>query len=446
MDQMAHTEYWNPYLETLSRKQLEKLQLFKFKRIFAWAYSHSKFHRHLYDTAGITPDDIQSLSDVRKVPKVEKSMMQDIQNKEPFPYGDALCVPLEEVSAFRQTSGTTGQPVYQPDTWQDWEWWAECWACILWSQGYRARDRVFLPFGYNIFVAFWAGHYGAEKLGCEVVPGGVLDTQARILKIQELQATAMMATPTYVLRMADVAKNKLGIDPAGLSINKITCAGEPGAGIPATKKRMEEAFGAKVYDHSGATEIGAWSYECRHQPFGMHVNEAMFLVEIEDLETGEPITEPGKKGKMVITALDRMAQPCIRFDSKDVIQWDPDPCACGRPFRVIKGGVIGRADDITKVKGVLLSPAAVEAVVRSFDGLGDEYELVVERPGDVDHITLKVELRTGVDRSQVEPGLRDQLRLKTNLGYDLQFYAYGSLPRYKLKARRFKDLRKQNKA
>jgi phenylacetate-CoA ligase len=334
--------------------------------------------------------------------------------------------------------------VYQPDTWQDWEWWAECWAYILWSQGYRASDRVFLPFGYNIFVAFWAGHYGAEKLGCEVVPGGVLDTQARILKIQELQATAMMATPTYVLRMADVAKNKLGIDPASLSIDKITCAGEPGAGIPATKKRMEAAFGAKVFDHSGATEIGAWSYECRHQPFGMHVNEAMFLVEIEDMETGEPITEPGIKGKMVITALDRMAQPCIRFDAKDVIQWDPDPCTCGRTFRLIKGGVIGRADDITKVKGVLLSPAAVEAVVRSFEALGDEYELIVERPGDVDHITLKVELKPGADRVQVESGLKDQLRLKTNLGYDLQFFEYGSLPRYKLKARRFKDLRKKD--
>jgi phenylacetate-CoA ligase len=244
--------------------------------------------------------------------------------------------------------------------------------------------------------------------------------------------------------MADVAKNRLGIDPAELTIDKITCAGEPGAGIPATKKRMEAAFGAKVFDHSGATEIGAWSYECRHQPFGMHVNEAMFLVEIEDMDTGEPVTEPGIKGKMVITALDRMAQPCIRFDSKDVIQWDPDPCACGRTFRLIKGGVIGRADDITKVKGVLLSPAAVEAVVRSFDGLGDEYELIVERPGDVDHITLKVELKPGVDRSQVESALKDQLRLKTNLGYDLQFFEDGSLPRYKLKARRFKDLRKKD--
>ena len=337
------------------------------------------------------------------------------------------------------------QPVYQPDTWQDWEWWAECWAYLLWAQGYRPQDRVFIPFGYNVFVAFWAGHYGAEKIGCEVVPGGVLDTKARILKIQELGATALMGTPTYILGMADVARNQMGIDPAKLTINKITCAGEPGAGISSTKKRIETAWNAKVYDHAGATEIGAWSYECSHQPKGMHVNEAFFLVEIEDIDTGKIITEPGKRGKMIITALDRMAQPCVRFDSKDIIEWAPKPCSCGRTFRVIKGGVVGRADDITKVKGVLLAPSAIEEVVRGINGLGDEYEVVVEKTGDAEKITLKVELMTdSTDRRQsIESELTDQLRLKTNLRYDLKFHDYGALPRYEVKAKRFKDMRKK---
>jgi phenylacetate-CoA ligase len=305
---------------------------------------------------------------------------------------------------------------------------------------------VFIPFGYNVFVAFWAGHYAAEKLGCEVVPGGVLDTQARILKIQELKATAMMATPTYILAMADTARNKLGIDPAELSIDKITCAGEPGASIPSTKKRMETSWQAKVYDHAGATEIGAWSYECMDQPGGMHVNEAFFLVEIEDMHTGEIIEEPGRQGKMIITALDRQAQPCIRFDAKDVIEWDSKPCRCGRTFRLIKGGVQGRSDDITKVKGVLLAPAAIEAVVRGIDGLGDEYEVVIDKLGDLDRIKLKVELIPGVeDRARaIESQLKDQLRLKTNLAYRIEFYDYGRLPRYEVKARRFKDLRKKN--
>ncbi len=436
--------YWNPVLETLPLEKLQKLQLNKFLRIFQWAYNNSKFHRGLYDEAGITTEDIQSLEDIRHVPKVEKSMMRDIQKKDPFPYGDALCVPLEEVTEYRQTSGTTGQPVYQPDTWQDWEWWAECWAYLLWAQGYRSADRVFIPFGYNVFVAFWAGHYGAEKIGCEVVPGGVLDTKSRILKIQELGATALMGTPTYILGMADTARNQMGIDPAELTINKITCAGEPGAGIPSTKKRIETAWNAKVYDHAGATEIGAWSYECSHQPRGMHVNEAFFLVEIEDIDTGEIITGPGKRGKMIITALDRMAQPCVRFDSKDIIEWASESCSCGRTFRVIKGGVVGRADDITKVKGVLLAPSAIEEVVRSINGLGDEYEVIVEKAGDAEKITLKVELMPGsTDRQSIESKLTDQLRLKTNLRYDLIFCDYGTLERYEVKAKRFKDMRKK---
>lgn len=440
---MKNIKFWNPVLETIPQEKLKQLQLAKFKRIFNWTYENSKFHQSVYKEAGIEPRDIKSFEDIRKIPKIEKTMMQDIQNKDPFPYGDALCVPLEEVSIFRQTSGTTGQPVYQPDTWQDWEWWSECWSYILWAQGYRPQDRVFIPFGYNIFVAFWAGHYAAEKLGCEVVPGGVLDTQARILKIKELKATAMMATPTYILNMADVAKNKMGIDPASLSISKITCAGEPGASIPSTKKRMEVAWQAKVYDHSGATEIGAWCYECEMQSGGVHANEGMFLVEIEDLETGEIIEEPGRRGKMVVTALDRIAQPCIRFDSKDMIEWDSKQCSCGRTFRLIKGGVIGRADDITKVKGVLLSPAAIEEVVRSMDGLGDEFEVIVDKQGDIDRIKLKVELMPEADRLNIEPLLKDQLRLKTNLGYRIEFYDYGSLPRYDVKAKRFKDLRKK---
>jgi len=438
--------YWNPYLERLTRDSLERLQLKKFKQIVNWAYDKSRFHRALYQSAGVHPDDINSLADVGRVPKVEKAMMQPIQRKDPFPYGDALCVDLEDVCVFRQTSGTTGQPVYQPDTWQDWEWWSDCWATLLWAQGYRPSDRVFLPFGYNVFVAFWAAHYASEKIGCETIPGGVLDTKSRILKIQELQATALMATPTYVLGMADTARNQLHLDPAALPITKITCAGEPGALIPATKKRIEEAWGAKVYDHAGATEIGAWGFECASQPGALHVNEAMFLAEVEDVETGKPVTEPGQRGKLIITALDRLAQPCIRFDSKDIVEIGDDRCECGRTYKLFKGGVVGRADDITKVKGVLLAPSAIEDVVRSVQGLGNEYEVIVDKKGDVDNITLKVELiedQAGTAMEELKAELATQLRLKTNLGYNLEFFPPKSLPRYEVKARRFKDLRKR---
>jgi phenylacetate-CoA ligase len=428
----APSIYWNPILETLPQEKIQALQLKKFRRIVEWAYDNSPFYRRLYQDAGMEPGEI------------EKDMLREVQQHDPFPYGDMLSVPTERVTAFRQTSGTTGTPVYQAETWQDWEWWSESWCYILYSQGYRDTDRVFIPFGYNIFVAFWAGHYAAEKLGCEVVPGGVLDTQARILKMQELRCTAFMATPTYVLGMADVARNKLGIDPKkDLHIQKITCAGEPGASIPTTKKRMEDAWGAKVYDHIGATEIGAWSYECTEQPGGLHVNEGLFLVEIEDVETGVLITEPGKNGTMVITALDRIAKPCIRFDSKDVIRWADLDCPCGRTFRLIDGGVVGRADDITKVKGVLLAPTAIEEVVRSIPELGDEYEVVVSKKGDIDTILLKVEILPGKehDEDSILFRLKDQLRVKTNLGYHIEVHPHGSLPRYEVKAKRFKDMR-----
>jgi len=434
--------YWNPIMETLPRESLRALQVKKFKRIFEWAYTNSPFYRKLYKDAGIEPGDIRTYEDIKRVPKTDKGMLREVQKSPPFPYGNMLAVPLSEVTAFRQTSGTTGVPVYQADTWQDWEWWAECWAYILYAQGYRDTDRLFLPFGYNIFVAFWACHYGAEKLGCEVVPGGVLDTAARVMKMQELKCNAFAATPTYVLGMADTAR-KIGIDPRNLGIERITCAGEPGASIPTTKQRIEEAWGAKLYDHIGATEIGAWSYMCTAQK-GLHVNEAMFLVEIEDVDTGEIIDEPMKNGKMIITAFDRMGKPCIRFDSKDVIRWADYRCSCGRTFGIIDGGVVGRADDITKVKGVLLAPTAIEEVVRSFSELSDEYEVLVTKKGDIDDIALKIEIKPGFEgeRDSILVRLKDELRVKTNLGYKIEVHPHGSLPRYEVKAKRFKDMRK----
>ncbi len=303
-----------------------------------------------------------------------------------------------------------------------------------------------MPFGYSIFIAFWAAHYAAEKIGCEVVPGGVLDTEARILKMQELRATAFMATPTYVLGMADTARKRLGINPSkDMFVKKITAAGEPGAMVPATKKRMEEAWGAKVYDQVGATEIGHWGFECAAQS-GEHILEPFHLVEVEDVETHSPVTAPGHSGSMIVTTFDRLAHPCIRFDSKDIVRLSAtDKCECGRTFRLLDGGVIGRADDITKVKGVLLAPTAIEEVVRSIPELGNEYQVVVTKKGDIDDIALKVELLPEHKRElkQVEERLINQLRLRTNLRYELEFHEYGDLPRAALKSRRFLDLRNQ---
>jgi len=435
---------WNPILEMLPREKLKILQLKKLKRIFQWSYEQSPFYRDLYRNAGINPTDIKTLDDLRKIPKTEKSMLRAAQGKPPYPYGEILSVPLDSVTAYRQTSGTTGQPVYHPESWRDWEWSSESWAYILYAHGFRESDRVFLPFVYNTSIAFWSAHCAAEKIGCEVVPGGGLNTEARIRRMRDLRVTAFAATPTYVLGMADTAR-KIGMDPGkDLHVQKITVAGEPGGSIPSTRKRMEEAWGAKVYDHAGASEIGHWGYECEAQ-CGLHVNEALHLVEIEDRETGEPITEPGKSGSLIFTTFDRLAHPCIRFDSKDIAEWSTiQDCECGRTFRLLKSGIIGRSDDITKVKGVLLAPSAVEEVVRSIPQLSNEYEVVVTRKGDLDDITLKAELlpEEKANRDAVRDILDREIRIKTNLRFNLELVDYGTLPRYEMKSKRFKDMRK----
>jgi phenylacetate-CoA ligase len=438
---MTNSKYWNPVLETLSREQLEQLQLLKFQRAVHHAYTNSPFYRRKLDGAKIKPDHIKTLSDVRKVPRTDKNELRDAQGTEPFPYGDLLAVSTDEVTAYHQTSGTTGQAVQQADSWRDWEWWSECWATLLWAQGFRPQDRVFIPFSYGVFIAFWAGHYACEKIGCEIIAGGGLSTEDRILKMKEVRATAWMGTPTYGLHMAEVAEG-MGIDLAKeLNVKKMLCSGEPGALIPATKRRLEERWGAKVFDHAGATEGGAWGFECAEQPGGLHVNEAMFLMEVLDTDTGDPVG-PGAKGELVITPLDRKAQPYIRFNLKDMAMLSDDPCDCGRSFRLLKGGVLGRSDRLTKIRGVLFSPTSVEEVVRGFPELGDEYQVTLHKKGALDEVTVRVEIRPDGDKI---PGLEErlgrELRLHTGLRVNVELEAYGTLPRFQVKANRYKDQR-----
>jgi len=433
--------YWNPVLETLPRDQLEQLQLMKFKRAVNHVYTNSPFYRKKLDSAKIKPADIKTLPDIQKIPRTDKNELREAQQTDPYPYGALLAVSTEEVTAYHQTSGTTGQTVRQADSWRDWEWWSECWATVLWAQGFRPQDRVFIPFSYGVFIAFWAGHYACEKIGCEVIPGGGLSTEDRILKMKELQATALMCTPTYALHMAEVA-GRMGINlPNELHIAKMLCSGEPGALIPATKRRIEERWGAKVYDHAGATEGGAWGFECAEQPGGLHVNEAMFLVEVLDTETGQAV-EPGGKGELVITPLDRKAQPYLRFNLKDTALLSEEPCKCGRSFRLLKGGVLGRSDRLTKIRGVLFSPTSVEEVVRAFPEFGDEYQVILQKKGELDEVTVKVEMKPDErNRPDLEERLKQALRLHTGIRIHVELEAHGTLPRFEVKANRFKDLR-----
>ena len=211
-------------METLPRQHIREIQLKQFRRILGYAQAHADFYRDRY--AGIDPQDIRTLDDVRKLPLIDKNDLRKAQDdKEPFPFGEMLGVPSEEVSTFRQTSGTTGKPVY-PESWESWQWRVEVWCHILWMAGFRETDRVFIPFGYNVYVAFWEGHFSAEKVGCMVVPGGALDSRGRINKILEVKATALLDTPTYGLHLAEEAE-KMGLEPREMGIQRMLCAGEP---------------------------------------------------------------------------------------------------------------------------------------------------------------------------------------------------------------------------
>jgi phenylacetate-CoA ligase len=431
-------EYWNPFLETLPRERLIEIELKNFRKYLRYAKENSPFYGKRYKD--IDPDDIETKEDIRHLPLIDKEDLRTAQaRKKPFPFGEMLGVEIEDVTDFHQTSGTTGRPVYVPETYESWQWRVEVWCHILWMAGFRETDRVFVPFGYNVYVAFWEGHYAAEKLGCEVVPGGALDTRGRINKMMEVRATALMNTPTYGLHMAEAAK-KMGVDPKEIGIKRMQCAGEP---LPrATRKMIEQAWGAEVYDHIGGTEPCAWAAMCGERN-GLHILEPFFLVEILDMETMSKEVEEGELGTAVVTPLGRHSFPLVRFNTKDVVRRGTDGCPCGRTSMMISE-VAGRADDLRKIRGVLFTPVSVEEVLRKEFRIISEYEIIVKKKGIMDEITLKIEPQeeVGADGlAELTSKLVERLKMKTNLRFNIELAKPGELPRYSLKSKRFKDLR-----
>ncbi|HVN94995.1 MAG TPA: AMP-binding protein, partial [Syntrophorhabdaceae bacterium] len=388
----------------------------------------------------LNAQDIKTFEDIKKVPFTYKEELRKWQeNVEPFPYGGLLGVPIEQVSTFRQTSGTTGRPVYVPETYESWQWRVESWCHILWMAGFRPRHRVFLPFGYNVYVAFWEAHYAAEKLGCEVIPGGALDTKGRVNKIIELKANAMTGTPTYTLNIAQEAIG-MGIDPKSLGIERILGAGEP---LPeATRKRIEEIYGCKMYDHIGSTETCGFAGMCEAQK-GLHNIEPLFLVELLDRDTLSKEVAEGEQGVLVITPLGRHSFPVIRFNTNDVAVKGPSTCECGRTSSKLME-IVGRVDDITKIRGVLFSPKTVEQLVRSEFPEIVEYELVVTREGVMDKMLARIEVDPVLSTDEagaVASRFGERHKVKTNLSCTVKIEPQGTLPRYDLKAKRFKDMR-----
>lgn len=435
------SEMWNPALETMDFEELRAYQLDRFREQVAHAKENSPFYGE--KLAGVSPDEITSLRDVRELPTTTKDELRDAQGDADDLYGELLAGDREAVTAYHQTSGTTGRPVRQSDSMRDWEWWTDSWATVLWSQGVRPDDRVFFPFSYSVFVAFWAAHSAAKRIGAEVVPGGGMSSAQRVQKIAELDPTVVAATPTYAFRLAEVAEQE-GIDLAASAVETVICAGEPGASVPSTKAELEDLWGADVYDHAGATEAGAWGFSCDGDSLGLHFNEARFLVEVLDDED-EPV-DPGEVGRLVVTPLNRYSQPYVRFELRDRVRLDePDACDCGRTFRVTDGGVLGREDDFKTINGTLLSPRAVEDVVHGYDPVTNEFRVRIEDhpEKDLDTVRLRVEADDDYDESaeRIETDLNKELQKRTHLNFAIDVTDAGSLDRNELKSDRFTDAR-----
>ncbi|HXV48913.1 MAG TPA: AMP-binding protein, partial [Candidatus Binatia bacterium] len=293
---------------TPSREAIEAQQMERLREMLGNILPANDFYRRKF--AGAESERIDSLERLQGLPFTTKSELVADQQDHP-PFGSDLTFPPERYTHIHQTSGTTGKPLYWLDTEESWQWWGQCWKMIFEAAGVRPGDRIYFAFSFGPFIGFWSGWEGARHLGAMAVSGGGQSTAQRIKSIIEYGATVLVCTPTYALHMASEAR-KAGLDLAGQSSVRITIhAGEPGASIPSTKKMIEESWGAKCYDHAGATEVGAFGFECQFQPGAIHVNEEEFIIEIINSNSGEE-TPPGEKGELVITNLGRSCSPLIR--------------------------------------------------------------------------------------------------------------------------------------
>ncbi|MCA8954035.1 MAG: AMP-binding protein [Planctomycetes bacterium] len=442
------TAFWNPKTETLPKERLRALQLRRLQHLVRHAYEHSAFHRRLYDQAGVTPDRIETLDDIRRLPFMTREDWMACQADNP-PFGDLCTRPPHEAIRYHLTSGTSGrQPLRVLDSRKDWSWIADMWCYGFWGFGVRPADLVFFAFSYGSFIGFWGAHYCCEKLGCLTLASGNMTTEQRVKQIVEMGVTVVCATPTYALRMGQTAE-KMGIDlKKDGKVRRVIVSGEPAGSIPAVKQMIEEMWGAKCGDTAGMTEIGTiMIFECDHQPGGPHIIEDHFIEEVLDPDSGEPVGY-GERGERVVTSFGRGFIPLIRYRTKDLVCKVPhDRCSCGRTGDVYEGGILGRVDDMKLIRGTNVYPRAVEAVVREH-GEVEEFQIIISRKDNVqDEITVKVELKP--DRDDVWPRLSAQLGqdladAHEGLRFNVELANLGELPRFELKAKRLQDLRPQH--
>ena len=424
---------FNPQVETAPREHLQNLQMQRLRALLTEIDGRNAFYSERLRAWQARPEDFQTPADVTRLPFTTKQDLAEDQAEHP-PFGRNLTYPESRYTRFHQTSGTTGQPLQVLDTPESWDWWGRCWGYVLAGAGLTAEDRLFVAFGFGPFIGFWAAVEGARHVQALLVPGGGRDSLQRLQLMRDTRCTALCCTPTYALRLAEVAQQN-GFDLHSLPIRATVHAGEPGANVPATKRLLEEAWGAKCYDHAGATEVGAFAFECEAQPGGMHFNEAEFIIEVVHPDTGRAV-EVGEVGELVVTNLGRPGFPVLRYRTGDMVRLATGPCDCGRTFLRCEGGILGRYDDMRTVRGVNVYPSALENLVRRVPGVV-EFRVTVAKKGALDTLRVELECGDGPEPSAVAQSVSDSIRHHLGLRPEVNVVPKNTLPRFELKARRF---------
>ena len=427
--------------ETLPREEIEKIQLEKLKKLVVRMYEGAPYYRKKMDEANVKPEDIQTLKDVQKLPFTTKQEMRDN-----YPF-KMLMVPMSEIKRIHASSGTTGKPTVVAYTQNDLDMWSECVARLAAAGGATKDDIAQICFGYGMFTGALGLHCGLEKIGAAIIPSSTGNTQKQLLYMKDFGTTLLVATPSYAMRIAEVAK-EIGMDPKKDLNLRVALVGSELL-TEAMRAEMHKVYGDKllVTQNYGMSELigpgvsGECEYLC-----GMHINEDHFLVEIINPETGE-VLKPGEKGEVVVTCLDKEALPLIRYRTRDISRLFLEKCKCGRTTARMEN-LSGRTDDMLKIRGVNVFPSQIEEALLSVDGIGPHYEIIVEKNGMSDVLTIRVEIAPEKMQdsfafiSNLQKEIKEKIKFILGLDSIVKIESPNTLPRFEGKAKRVIDLRK----
>jgi phenylacetate-CoA ligase len=416
-------------------RRLREQQFRKLRAMLRAVLPTNRFYAAKLANSAIDVRRLRTGDDFARVPFTTKQELLDDQFANP-PYGTNLTYPIERYSRLHQSSGTAGAPLRWLDTPESWDWFLGCWQTIYDVIGLERDDRLFFPFSFGPFLGFWGAFEAAARRGNMCLPGGGMTSAGRLKFMLENRTTVVACTPTYALRLAEVAEHEQ-INLADSPVRALVVAGEPGGSVAATRARIESAWGARVFDHSGMTEIGALGIECLPNPGGVHLIETECIAEVIEPGTCQPVA-PGEQGELVLTNLGRWGSPLIRYRTGDLARVAAAACPCGRPWTRLAGGIVGRVDDMIIVRGNNVHPAAIEELLRSLPGVG-EFRCVVDSRGPLNSLRIELEAAAGnsLKRSSLGDLVARAFQDRFHFRCDVRVVPTGSLPRFEMKARRF---------